>query len=161
MIQELFGGWAIEWELFSHIISTLPKGSTILELGSGKGSAELNRYYHLYSVEHTEQFKDMYDTNYIYAPYNEPKDENSWYTFSQPIPRYDLLLIDGPDHSLRKNILNNLELFDWSKTVIIDDVQESDLLELGKKIANDVCRRPYVVKDGEIKKFMVIREIKA
>lgn len=155
MIKELFGGWGIEWETFSWIISHLPKGSTILELGSGKASAELNRYYELYSVEHADQFMNMYETNYIYAPYPLPKTVDSWYG-KFDVPKYDLLLIDGPDHSLRKNILKHMELFDWSKPVVIDDVQESDILELAESIAIGYCNRPLQVIKTEIKHFAVI-----
>ena len=32
---ESFGGWAISKELFEWILKHIPKGSTILELGSG------------------------------------------------------------------------------------------------------------------------------
>lgn len=163
MIQELFGGWGINWEIFQWIVSHLPKGSTILELGSGKASSELNRYYQLYSVEHAEHFIGMYNTNYIYAPSpDNPPNASSWYDadiLKSNIPKYDLLLIDGPDHGARKNILLNMGLFDWSKPLIIDDMQEADLLDLGKKIATDYCNRPYEIfysKDTDSKIFMVI-----
>jgi hypothetical protein len=158
--EELFGGWGIDWEIFVWILSHLPKGSTILELGSGKSSAELNRYYNLYSVEHASHYIGMYYTNYIYAPSPDvPPNEKSWYGKFE-IPKYDLLLIDGPDHGNRRNILDRMELFNWSKPVIIDDMQEADLLELATKIANDYCHRPYeIIKcNGKevIKSFMVI-----
>ena len=38
-----FGGWAIEEEVFSIIKLLVPKGGTILELGSGEGTKELCR----------------------------------------------------------------------------------------------------------------------
>lgn len=160
MKEELFGGWGIDWEIFQWIISHLPKGSTILELGSGKASAELNRYYNLYSVEHAQHYIGMYETNYIYASYPDtPPNEKSWYG-NFDMPKYDLLLIDGPDHSLRKNILDRMELFDWSKPVIIDDVHESDILLLAEKIQSSYCQRQFeIIKGGDkqvIKSFMVI-----
>lgn len=80
---------------------------------------------------------------------------NTWYSLEQ-VPPYDLLLIDGPDHSTRKNILYHMHLFDWSKPVIVDDVQEDDLLELAKNISSNYCNRPYEIIDGQIKKAMVI-----
>ena len=164
MIQELFGGWGINWEIFQWIVSNLPKGSTILELGSGKASAELNRYYELYSVEHAEHYVGMYDTNYIYAPSPDiVKDYNSWYDtaiLKEKMPKYDLLLIDGPDHSLRKNVLTHKDLFDWSKPIIVDDVQENDLLVIAKHIADEICHRPYQIiqatGDKDSKHFMII-----
>lgn len=156
MKEELFGGWGIEFETFQWIVSRLPKGSTILELGSGKSSAELNRYYNLYSVEHSDHYVGMYDTNYIYAPYPEnPPNESSWYG-KFDVPKYDLLLIDGPDHLLRKNIFNNMKLFDWSKIIVIDDLQENDLMEIAIKIANEYCRRSYQIIKAGVKIFMVI-----
>lgn len=101
----------------------------------------------------------MYDTNYIYAPYETiPPNEKSWYKLDS-VPKYDLLLIDGPDHSLRINILNHMELFDWSKPVIIDDVQEADLLTMATTIANKYCKRTCSIHGGDYKdakQFMVI-----
>lgn len=146
--------------MFQEIIFNLPKGSTILELGSGKGSAELNRYYNLYSIEHSKHFVGMYDTNYIYAPSpDNPPNDKSWYDpeiIKANMPKYDLLLIDGPNHTNRRNLLDHMSLFDWSKPVIVDDMQEPDLLELGKTIANEFCQRDFKIVDCQEKKFMVI-----
>ena len=131
-------------------------GSTILELGSGKASAELNRYYNLYSVEHAQHYMNMYDTNYIYAPCPDvPPNDKSWYG-EFVMPKYDLLFIDGPDHLTRRNILDRMHLFDWKKPVVIDDMQEQDLLDLATKIATDYCHRPYEILQGVSKSFMVI-----
>jgi hypothetical protein len=157
---EPLGGWSIEWKTFVYILSHLPFGSTILELGSGRGSEELSRYYDLHSVEHAEHYKGMYPTKYIFAPTKDkPVTCESWYDvdiLALEMPKYELLLIDGPDHSTRKNILKYSHIFDWSKMVIVDDVQEADLMELGEKIAHTLCNRPFQVIDCEVKRFMVI-----
>jgi hypothetical protein len=150
---EPLGGWSIEWKTFVYILSHLPFGSTILELGSGRSSGELSRFYKVYSVEHADHYINMYETNYIKAEI-----KNNWYDreVMKTIPKYDLLLVDGPDAYHRPNFYHNLDLFDLSKPIIIDDMQEPELLEDAKKFAQETLRRPYEILDGEIKKFMVI-----
>ena len=54
---ESFGDSSISKELYDYILANLPKGSTILELGSGWATDQLAKYYTLYSIEHDKKYK--------------------------------------------------------------------------------------------------------
>jgi len=87
--------WSISAHLHNFIGATLPMGSTILELGSGRGTALLASHYGMHSVEHDLRFVGLYDSSYIHAPIR-----NGWYdtdVLRGELPdRYDLILVDGP-----------------------------------------------------------------
>ena len=157
-----FGGWSIDEKCFNWILSHLPDGSTILEFGSGVATGELAKHYTMYSLEDNLGFVEKdYDTHYIYAPIYD-----GWYhkiIVKRNLPKnYDLILIDGPQSEHRAGILSNASLIDWSKPVVIDDMQHGGILQIAVKIAEEFCKRPYEIIDGdesgtnENKKFMVI-----
>ena len=60
-------GVSINDECLKFIKSILPKGSTILEFGSGEGTTWLAKDYKMYSVENQPEWFDKYpnDTTYI------------------------------------------------------------------------------------------------
>lgn len=121
-----FGGWAISKELFDWIFKNIPKGSTILELGSGNGTKELVKFYNVYSVEHDIEWVDLVpDSKYIHAPLVD-----GWYDveiLKTELPtNYDLLLIDGPIGENRVNIINNYEMFKTDIPIIIDDTNREN-----------------------------------
>ena len=122
----MFDEWSISPELFSWIRANLPKGKTILELGSGRGTVELLKYYNVYSVEHNPDWIGYAKKgNYIYAPIVE-YDKCRWYDISKLIlpEDYDLILVDGPTGSIgREGFLINRHLFNLNVPIIIDDVQ--------------------------------------
>ena len=100
-------GYSIPLDLFNFIKKNLPEGATLLELGSGAGSAELCKYYKLYSVEHAQEWVNKYPgVNYIYAPLKSHKQVakltgTEWYDWSYVKPAiknldYQMILIDGP-----------------------------------------------------------------
>jgi len=96
---ESFGGWAISKELFEWILENLPKGSTILELGSG--------------------------SNYIYAPLIDGWYDVE--ILKNELPKhYDLLLVDGPVGENRINIINHYEMFKQNIPIIIDDTNREN-----------------------------------
>ncbi len=106
-----FGSWSIDKELFDFILSVLPEGKTMLELGSGWASQKLSEHYTVYSIEHNEKWVGKYNTHYIYAPI-----KNGWYDtsiISKEAPKdYDLILIDGPTGDIgRGGFYTNLDLF--------------------------------------------------
>lgn len=123
---ESFGGWAISKELFEWILKHIPKGSTILELGSGNGTKELVKFYNVYSVEHNIDWVNLVpESKYIYAPLVD-----GWYDIeilkSQLPSHYDLLLIDGPVGKNRSNIIDNYEIFKTDIPVIVDDTNREN-----------------------------------
>lgn len=115
------GGFAISKEVIDWILNNIPKGSTILELGSGVGTKELVKFYNVFSIEDDEEWLGFEPkTTYIHAPI-----VNEWYDveiLKNKIPKkYDLLLIDGPKGSKRENMIKHYDLFKKDVPVIIDD----------------------------------------
>lgn len=161
MTEPLFGEWSLDRVTFDWILDHLPAGSIILEMGSGRITGELAKHYTMYSIEHNAGYVEKgYDTHYIYAPMKD-----GWYdadVVKSSLPaRYDMILIDGPDSVNRPNLFQNLDLFDWSKPVVLDDMQHDGLRFHAEKLANEVCKRPFQVLNGDgpeydRKKFMVI-----
>ena len=103
------GGWNISHQLYEWTVANLPPGRTILELGSGAGTALLARRWTVYSVEHDSRFVGRYDSTYIEAPI-----VNGWYDadiLRTALPSgYDLLLVDGPPaHIGRRGLIDHLE----------------------------------------------------
>lgn len=120
--EQGFGGSAITKELFEWLLTHLPPGSTILELGSGHGSTQnLSRFYKMYSVEDKAQFVGLYDSQYIHAPIVD-----NWYSLDvlrAHLPRrYDLLLVDGPTgEGNRWGFFHHLDLFNLQVPIVFDD----------------------------------------
>lgn len=156
MSDDRFGDWSIDQKVFGWILSNLPSGSSILELGSGWATGQLARYYKMHSIENSSDWMGKFDTNYIFAP-----DTSGWYNVDVlkgvlPIIKYDLLLIDGPQHNKRSEIINHADLFNWKVPVIIDDTQEHDVMGWATSIATEFCRRPFEIIHGNPKSSMVI-----
>lgn len=88
--------------LFNAMRLALPKGGTVLELGSGAGSTvELkNHGYNVYSIEHNERYVGTWNDveHTIVAPFDGTGFYNMDIVVSKlPSIQYDILLIDGPD----------------------------------------------------------------
>lgn len=144
--------FSIGFNLYAYIRYHLPRGKTILELGSGEVSSLLSLDYQLYSVEHDQNYIGRYNTNYIYAPIKD-----GWYDIEkEELPNfYDLLLIDGPPEKIgRYGIIEHLDLFDLTN-VIVDDTHR----EMEKEIAtaiSDIKDKPISsFQDGK-KEFIVL-----
>lgn len=115
------GSWSISGDLIDSIEKHLPKGSTILELGSGYGTRLLVRLgYTLISIEQDNQWINLHHNNYCLAPL-----KNSWYDMDIvnefiKDKTYDAVLIDGPASGDRSILLDsNLDL---SKILFVDDI---------------------------------------
>ena len=78
MVDVNWGGSGIEKEVYDWIISNIPIGSNIIELGAGHVSTNVLRHdYKLTSIEHNPEFVNIYDkVNYILTPI-----KNDWYDF--------------------------------------------------------------------------------
>jgi hypothetical protein len=170
-MNENFGGWAIDVECYNKIVEILPKGKTILEFGSGTGTAELVKNYIVHSVEHDINWVNKYGSNYIYAPLKpiiNALDVN-WYdvfALKQKLPeKYDLILIDGPPSTAdnrrsREGFYWNLNLFNLDGVIIIfDDIQRehdfNNMILVSKKLG----RTYEIFESGEgslKKKFGVL-----
>ena len=166
--QKDFGDWAIDESLYDYILQVVPEGGTILELGSGYGTKRLVEHgYTMYSVEHSKDFLDQYDSTYLYAPLCEHKaiqnhDGTNWYNADVLRPQlkgieYDLLLIDGPPKH-RAGFYKYCDMFDLTAILVFDDYERS----IERKLVNSMASKlqcPYIVYGcGEGKPFGVIND---
>ena len=163
-----FGGFCIDEELFSYIKKILPGGKTILELGSGDGTAELCRHYKVYSIEDDNKWLNKHHSNYIHAPLKKHKPVSKlpgdkWYDadiLRKELPkiRYDLLLIDGPSriNASRAGFIKYRDLFNLNVPIIFDDVNRLGDWDIAIKLAG-ILKRPLTIHNyGKRKYFGVI-----
>jgi len=156
------GGWAIERSCYDFILSILPKGSTILEFGSGYGTGYLSQDYNMISIENNLDWINRFNSKYIYAPVinytttnTAPEgfeDQKAWYDRqylqSSLNVKYDLILIDGPEGKYgRAGILQNLDLLNTNVPIIIDDIQRTAEFDLMVKLS-EVLNKPYTQLDS-------------
>lgn len=156
-----FGGWAIDIECYNKIKEILPKGSIILEFGSGSGTAELIKDYEVYSVEHDINWVNKNGSKYIYAPLKQSKGvlDIQWYDaliLKEKLPeKYDLILVDGPpstanNRKSRQGFYWNLDLFNLDNTIIIfDDIQREHDMNNMLMIAEKLGRTYEIFESGE------------
>ncbi len=163
-----FGHWAIDKELFDFIRQVLPDGKTILELGSGDGTAELVKHYKVYSVEHDPEWIDKYKSNYIFAPIRRHKPVKNlegeyWYDarvleLILPEIDYDLLLIDGPpSHYGRAGLIKYWSLFKTNVIIVMDDLNRYEDWRIMVKVSGRL-KKPFTVHNAwsEKKHFGVV-----
>ena len=134
--------WALTADTIKFIIDNFPKGSKILELGSGDGTKTLlDNGYSLFSVEQDPDWAFKYHDDYILAPVKFNETSKRWwfdptYLDGKLPTEYDLLLIDGPTghtpeyDDCRLGILDHLELFNMEVPLLVDDIDRPEELEL-------------------------------
>lgn len=150
------GGRSISIKLFEWLLNNLPKGSTILEFGSGLGTNELVKFWEVYSVEQDENWLNSAFTNYIYAPI-----KGGWYdadkVFNSLPKNYDAVIIDGPKGGgSRMGILNYLDKIDTDAIIIVDDVNRPGDLKLFDELCNKLEDKNYFVKTDDSKKIGIL-----
>ena len=157
-------GISINENCVEYIKKILPKGSTILELGSGEGTTWLaDAGYTMYSIENQPEWYDyylnyttyincrtkMYDSEYT-APENIPE-QKGWYHPDDLFPNlpkeYDLILIDGPGGSPygRGGFYKHIDEFNTDVPMIFDDINrvaDSEVMEL---VSNYVGRDYHII----------------
>lgn len=163
-----FGGASLEENAFNTILKILPRGKTILELGSGYTTRRLvQEGYVVHSIEHDEEYLDLYHNNYIYAPLeyfkpivrfkhidsdNTPR--NLWYDVNAVREGvkdldYDLFIIDGPPTFYnRVGLLKRLHLFNLDVPILIDDYNRDSqiVIDMSHRL-----KKPYMVHGAENK----------
>ena len=136
------------------IYTNIKEGSTVLELGSGNGTAELVKKYKVYSVEEDIHWMHkVKESNYIWAPI-----ENGWYdiSFIDKIKKdYDVLLIDGPAHGEREGILKYINSFYNGSLIIMDDIERTKDFRCMEKLC-ELLHKNYTIYSGS-KPFGVIK----
>lgn len=152
--MQKYGGMSLDKMCVQRIFNSLPKGSTILELGSGWCTGELSKKYTMVSVENNIDYLNKYDSDYIHAPIKE-----KWYDLEEIDFDFDCLLIDGPHHRQgnRKKILDNLSKFgDLSeKMIVVDDTDRKDGRIIFEKLLEKTGKKGKTFQ-GETKEFGVI-----
>ena len=162
MNKENLNGFAISEELFQWIHDNLPKGKTILELGSGNGTKELTKHWKVFSVENNPDWLNVAkDSNYIHAPLRKYENlEYEWYDvdiLKKQLPKdYDLLLIDAPSGKGRFGITEFMELFsNWDVPILIDDTHREEERMVSTKLGHKLKRCVFDYSGFE-KSFSVI-----
>ena len=155
-------GWAIGQRLFEWILNNVPKESTILELGSGRGTSELVKFYTVFSVEQDERWVGREPkSNYIHAPLVS-YGNNKWYDVNvmcNLLPEtYGLLLIDGPKGKNRKNLIDHQHLFKHDGIpVVVDDTDRKWDKWLVDKLAHTWNKNIHLeIEDGRKKSTILL-----
>lgn len=149
--------WAIGVELLNWLLSSVAKGSTILEFGAGTGTIELGRFYDVISIEHNPVWLGLSKTaTYVHAPL-----VGGWYdvkAVAKAIRGKDIkaIIVDGPPGAgNREGFINNFHLFSKRSIIIVDDTNRSKELALSQKISKLVNRKNITIT-GHQKNFDVI-----
>lgn len=150
-------GWSIGEELLNNLLTRLPKGSTVLEFGSGKGTIELAKFYDVISVDHNEKWQGLTDNaTYIHAPLID-----GWYNMEpvyEAIKSKDIktIILDGPPGSgNRKGFLEHLPKIGKRISIIVDDTNRAAEAKTAKDISKIVGRKCIEIT-GHQKKFTLI-----
>ena len=133
-------------EALQVIEKVLPKGSTILELGSGDGTRDLiNLGYKMISIEQDPKWQYIHHDNYIEAPIK--KYDNYWWfdaDYLNDLPDYDFFLVDGPTgppeeefNNCRIGLLDHKYLFNLSVPILVDDTNRLNEINLAKGLIGD------------------------
>lgn len=165
--KSVFGGTSIDYDCFLEIRKRLGEGKTLLELGSGRTTAELCKFYKVYSVEHNEKWCGLSESTYIHAPLTEYEGlEYKWYNvdvLKKELPKeYDLILVDGckagkKRPTARHGFYHFLHLFNIKKdtVIIFDDVHRKADFRHMQLVAMKLGRVAHVFDCGR-KNFGVI-----
>ena len=153
-----------------YIKKILPKGSTILELGSGHGTTWLaDAGYKMYSVENQPEWFDKFPkhTTYINCrsksydeTYTKPDgfpNDKAWYhpddLFLNLPNNYDLIFVDGPggfSHGWgRGGFYKHIDKFNTNVPMVFDDVNDENKAGLLMRKVSEYIGRPYKILDTD------------
>jgi hypothetical protein len=159
--------WSIGPNTFRKITELVPRGSTILEFGSGPGTDLLAQFYTMKSIENDRAWLNKYKSTYFEVPlymkqYEHFPSDPYWFDetlLAATVPtlgHYDVLLVDGPK-GYRGGLYSNHRLFDFKhKIVIFDDVHCKDHRILMEMIAAEVGRSTEIYDEVGGKQFGVL-----
>ena len=164
--------WMLPKEALKWIEDHIPKGSTIIEFGSGHGSLRLAKRYDVHSVEHDAAWLGLAPVTYLHAPIvpNPTSSENSelgWYDpdmLQGRLPRYaNLLIIDGPPEKFgRSGLIGNIDLIPKGIKILLDDYNRSKEKKLAEALLSagwvnkEVHISNQVCNDGSHRKFCIL-----
>lgn len=152
-----FDGWMIGRETIEELLKIVPVGSTILELGGGVGTAVLNAFYHVATIENDPDWRGFnsvyYNADMIDGWYNVDGIENF---------KYQAIIIDGPKKPYKRDgFIDHMDLFDLSVPIVIDDTERQAGQNIVKAIEQTTGRKGKTYpsakpKPYEPKKFTII-----
>jgi len=161
MTKPKLGGWSINPEVYKFIKENLPKGSTILELGSGYGTEVLSKDYTMHSIEHDERFVGKYTSTYIHAPMVD-----GWYDKSvlevklgELRGKYQMILVDGPignESNGRIGFHENINLFDDDLLMVFTDTDRQGERTTFNRVLKDRFIGDVAPRHARFKTFSVI-----
>jgi len=143
----------IDLGILTAIRQLIPKGSTIVELGSGNGTNRLTKEFTVFSIEDDERWIGYCEgTNYIHAPLIESVQNEqsiSWYDSEKILAEmpeeYDLILVDGPSGKKgRSGLLANLDMFRKDVPFVIDDTLREHECQVAREMAFMLNRPLYM-----------------
>jgi hypothetical protein len=149
-------GFSISHALFQWLRENLPEGKTILELGSGSGTAHLCERWDVISVEHDAAFVGRHPSTYIEAPI-----DGDWYDVSalrEGLPsEYDLILVDGPPGTIgRHGFLRHLGLFRDDVPIVFDDTHRPAERILAEEVARVMKRKAAMHRCEDGRTFITL-----
>ena len=137
---------SMEPDLLFWIINNISQKKTILEFGSGNATVTLSKFFKMISVEENIEFVEKVKEacpsdspiKFIHAPVGSPSEWYDAQTIKEQLStqKYDVIIIDGPAYGSRTEFLNNLDIFDLNKTIIVDDIDRPDGLEIWNYFLN-------------------------
>lgn len=110
-----------------YILNNFPKGSSMLEFGSGENTKLFTKKFKVTSIEHDKNYIGLAkNSNYIYAPI-----KNGWFDISKldslKNKKFDIILVDAPPSDIgRIGLLYNLHYFNWDAVIIFDDTNRTN-----------------------------------
>lgn len=123
-----FDGWNLPPESIAWLIQNLPSGSRILELGAGKSTRELTRFFSVTAIEENPDYTRYEGVHYVLAPFKD-----GWYDSSIVCPIladncFDAVIIDGPFAGLsrigcRLRLLRFFHMLRGTPHLIVDDIE--------------------------------------
>lgn len=141
-LGEFGSEFAIPPDLIWAIRDRVPDGSTLVEFGSGEGSAALANYFTVHSIEDCMQWLNRFTgPNYHFAPLiRDWYSRDAVFDIFDEIGAFDVLLIDGPSSARgdRRGVLPVLGslLRQRPKLIVVDDTHR----EAERQIADEVTR---------------------
>ena len=146
--------WSLAVNAIEELLNVVPSGSTVLEIGTGCGTAALASHYKVLSVEHEPEWHTG-DSELIHVPLvscqSMPMPLSFWQRFPQASewydPRclrdalvgrtYDAIILDGPPGSACRAAAWWFyeRVFDTQVPVLVDDVSRSYEWSVAVRIA--------------------------
>ena len=150
-----YGGWAIQFRTLQLMRSLVPKGSRVLEFGSGEGTRELSKFFEVTSIEHDSNWiGNCPKSTYIHAPLVRLDSGRTWYDWNKinkHLPKaVDIIFVDGPPGFIgRQPFSDYLDSMPDYSHLVIDDSERDDERELVQDLSNKLKQIPIsFAEDG-------------